>query len=222
MTLLFETLVIVSLISVIHVSSLAAAAGLTGIPVREISFGLGGQIRRFGIIRLRWLPIGGHVKLKHSEAELLTESEFHDAYDHQPAWVQALIPLSACIGLFVVAALSLGWSAWNFFLAGFWQFFIGAFGPLSDAQILIGDFVGFMSSSGVVAGFGFLCAKVAAVNLLPLPLLNGGDAILALTGLHRWSKKLDLRLKQISITILCALYGCWLVAIGAYLWHAAA
>lgn len=222
MELVVATLIVVCLISVVHVTSLATAAHLTGVPVREISFGMGGQLLRFGIVKLRYLPFGGHIKLKHTQTEELSPAESHDAFDRQPAWVQALIPLSACIGVLGVSMLMLGSSAWPLFIAGFWQFFVGALAPLSSAQVLINDFVGYLKADGFTAGFGFLCAKVAAINLLPLPLLNGGDAIMALLGVHNWSERLELRLKQISLTLLLLLYGSWLVAIGTYIWRAAA
>lgn len=222
MWLTIEVILLAALVIVLHVTALAGGARLGRIPIREICYGTGWHVARYGVIRLRALPFGGYVRMKDSRSEDLPAEQCHDAFDHQPGWLQAAIPLGACATTLGVGILILGAPGWDAFVAGFSQILLGALAPLSTAQALLGSFFSFIEARGFVASFGLLCTKTAAFNLLPLPALNGGDALLALTNVQKWSPRTEERLKQISLTLLLVVLGCWLTALGAYVWNTAA
>lgn len=217
MQVLPEAILVISAAVFLHVSAMAAVAHAWGIAIRSIAYGLGWKVFQTGILTINALPIGGYVRLKDSREEPLAEADCHDAYDFQPRLVQALVPLSGATFLLVVALWTLGREGWDLFLSGFGQVFSGALGPYSDAQGHLRRFQDFLGSHDALQSLGLVCAKLAALNLLPLPLLNGGHAIIALAGLRPPSRLWD-ALHKVGLTVLLPLYGAWIVAVVAFFW----
>lgn len=96
-----------------------------------------------------------------------------------PAQCRLQAMSAAFCGVFpVLAAVILGRQA-SFGVLEFWQQFIeGALSPFNHAQVLLihlGCYLGGLNDVSIFATVSF---GVAALNLLPLPLLNGGNAIM--------------------------------------------
>jgi membrane-associated protease RseP (regulator of RpoE activity) len=200
----------------LHVTALAACARLAKIPIRLITLGIGWTLLKIGLLQIKLLPLGGSVHMKDSRTETLTEAELADAFDHQPRWRQAAIPLGGSLSVLGVSLLLLGIEGWDAFLSGFHQVFAGALSPLTVGPQLIAAFVSGVESDPVAWSFGLFCAKIAAVNLLPLPSLNGGDALMALLGLNKASEQTRVKLLTMSVCVVLLLWGGWLLAASVY------
>lgn len=164
---------------VLHVVSFACAARWAGVPVREVSIGYGPVLLGAGTLRLRLLPLGGFARLKDTRSEQLAPADTADAFDRQPAIVRVLITLSGCFSLLCLVP-ALGGQALDALLSGFAQFFSGALSPMGEAQALLAAGQDFAHGASFAATCGLVAAKLAAVNLLPFPSTNGGQAIAVL------------------------------------------
>ena len=191
---------------------MAIAANLAGITVREVRYGNAPIIATFGRYRIGLLPISGFVKLKDSRSELLDTDCCHDAFDHQPRWKQAAVLLGGILFVLAISLALLGHEGWIAFVRGFRQIFIGALSPMSEAQHMLASFRGYLRSATFGDALGLFFAKVAAFNLLPIPILNGGDAILALLGINRASEHTHMLIKKFAIVLLLAIWGSWIIA----------
>lgn len=215
--LIFELLAIWYLAIFVHVSALALGATLAGVAIREIRVGFGPVLLRFARYRIALGPFGGFVKMKDSREEQSVAEPMQDAFDHQPGWKQALIPLSGPTALLLLALLLLGEDGWHAFIKGFSQVLVGALAPLSEAQQLLGSFNDYLRARSFLDVLGLLAAKMAAINLLPLPMLNGGAAILALLGFNRASERTTTTMQMLGVLALGALWLSWTVAIAIFL-----
>lgn len=221
MPLALQFVAAIALLAAIHTTVMATLARLLGITVREVSLGFGPTLLSTGIFRLRALPFGGAVVLKNT----LTDTKPHDAapdwaddaFDTQPRAVRVLLPLSGIAALIAVAFALRPDAAWGSIVNGFAQIVTGALSPLSTAQHLLGGAT-HAGSLGFAALLGMLAAKFAALNLLPLPTMGGGQALLALLDpcphdQPRWKELL----LQWSAWLAIALGAAWIVAIGVFL-----
>jgi hypothetical protein len=204
-----EVLLAIWILAAIHVTAITAAGFVSGVSIRQISFGV------------RAFPFAGWVKFKDTLADECVDTSAartsHDAYNHQLRIVQAAIPLAGPASL-VAVALVLGYErSLSEVLTGFRQIFAGSLQPLSVAQAYISATQSFAANGGFGVLTAVLAAKLAAFNLVPLPMLNGGQALLALlrkpgdepaaweTSLLKW-----------AMLPWCALLLCWLVAFVYY------
>lgn len=209
-----------ALLTAVHVLVMTLLGRWLRIAVREVSLGFGPVLLSAGIFRLRAVPLGGVVMFKDTRAEAIPEGAppgwVKDAFDHQPRWVQALLPLAGAASL---VAMAFAWhpgSALASLGHGFVQIAAGGLGPLSTAQPLIAG-ASHIATQGFLPLLGVLAAKFAALNLLPLPMMNGGQALLALLDpapreTPRWKQML----MQWSVWLLIALVFSWAVAIGYF------
>ena len=158
----------------LHLAAMALAAQLAGVTLREISFGLGPRWFGHGLVSFRVLPLGGYVKMKNADVEDLGSDDFRGSYDHQPAAGQVLTCLAGPAALLALALATLGVQVAAAFVATPMQMVRGAIGPLFTARTYLEGFAAFLEHRSVFAVVGLVAAKLAAVNLLPLPALNGG------------------------------------------------
>lgn len=200
----------------IHLCAIAAAAGLCGVPIREISFGVGPTVYRRGMLRIGLIPCGGYVRLLDTTQEFVPEHEWPRALDQQPLAKRLFISLAGCLSLALLSLAIAGAAAWEAMTAAPAQFFTGAFSPLRQAQSLLAAAHAFVASAGFLPVLAVVAAKFAAFNALPLPALNGGDVVAAIArraGLGRWWPP------QVTVALLLAMLGAglsWLVALAAY------
>jgi membrane-associated protease RseP (regulator of RpoE activity) len=216
-----EVLLAIWILAAIHVTAITAAGFVSGVSIRQISFGVGPRLLQFRKCVVRAFPFAGWVKFKDALADECVDTSAartsHDAYNHQLRIVQAAIPLAGPASL-VAVALVLGYErSLSEVLTGFRQIFAGSLQPLSVAQAYISATQSFAANGGFGVLTAVLAAKLAAFNLVPLPMLNGGQALLALlrkpgdepaaweTSLLKW-----------AMLPWCALLLCWLVAFVYY------
>ena len=206
----------------IHIGSIAWVAAKLGVTIREVSFGFGPVLKRFGVLTIKLVPLGGFVKLKDSREEYIEPWDMDDALDAQPLAARLAIGASGCVALLLVVAATAQFDGLRAFASGFGQFFSGALSPLGDAQRLLGGVSTAVHASSFVTLFGLAAAKFAAVNLLPFPANNGGFMLAALfknTALARWwpaGLTTCLTLAQIGLSL------SWLFAVAVYLAGSAA
>lgn len=165
----------------VHLLSIAATAHLIGVKVRLISLGLGPTLVNLGVFRLCVLPLGGYVKFKDSREEPVPRDEMNTAFDGRGAFEQIVIVLSGCAMLVLLSILLLGREGLTAFLLGPAQVIHGAIAPFSEAQALIAQSLVLSREAAPTMFFGYAAAKLAAMNMLPVPPCNGG-AVLAIIG----------------------------------------
>ncbi|MDR7191385.1 hypothetical protein [Luteimonas terrae] len=89
---------------------------------------------------------------------------------------------------------------------------------MTDAQTFLDRGQAWLGLQGTTAFVGVFAAKLAAINLLPLPHLNGGQAALALTGLTGDGEGGWIRQLMIGSAVLWWLSaGSWCVAVAYHL-----
>jgi membrane-associated protease RseP (regulator of RpoE activity) len=208
---------------VMHISALTAVARLFRITVREINFGIGPMLFRRGKVTVRALPLGGWVRFKDTRQEgIPSESPpnaVDDAFNFKPKVVQAAVPLLGALSLLLWSILLRPSAALPSFVHGFTQIIAGAFNPMTLAQNDLSAMARVEATEGFVVLLGILAAKIGAFNLLPLPSLNGGQAILALLrkdGRETPQWQADLTGSGWAILPLLTLFLCWLIALAVY------
>jgi regulator of sigma E protease len=190
-----ETLALLGLLILIHEAGHLAAARLVGIPVAEFSVGFGPKIwsRRLGRTEyaFRWLPLGGYV------LPAVTDSEEFRAF----ALSRRLAyffggPLANLIAALALSAFlngtRYGLSVDTVLLAPFakvaetcWQILASLPNLLSHPENVTG-IVGIVWEGHQAAEAGrsldlafSLSVSLAVLNLLPIPVLDGGQILMA-------------------------------------------
>ncbi len=200
----------------IHLGAMALCARAMGICVRSVSYGVGPTLLRLGRLQVQPLPLSGYVTLKDSREELLGPGELGDAFNHQPVWKQVLVPLAGPAALVAAGIAILGAEGGASFIRAFAQVILGAVSPFGQAQEYLHSFQAFVGQHGFVAVLGLLCAKMAAFNLLPLPTLNGGQALVNLVKWGRPEAGWEQALGPWSSVAILLLMGAWLLAAGYF------
>ncbi len=189
---------------VLHVLAMAAWGRFLGLQIMEIGHGFGPTWGRIGVLRLGVLPLGGYVRF-------ITPPE-----DALGTAAQLLLALAGTLTLVVVAIALLGLPAFAAVADGFWQWLRGATSPFGAAQSLLRHARDQTLDGTLVATFGLVAAKVAAVNLLPWPVTNGWAALAVVgrrVGLARhWPDALTKLLASAGLFAFVS----WLVALGVF------
>jgi len=189
----------------VNVLSIAAAGRLIGAPLDQIKLFSGPRLIRIKMgnasLCVHAVPIGGCVK-------------FQDDLVGVHPLKQVFIVISGCLGLFVAAIFVLGVSeALEQFASGFYQIVAGALAPSTRGAKLISAAYEFLKANAFLLCLGSVAAKLAAGNLLPVPALNGGDAVLYLVN---WFMPLASetreRIRLVGSIFVAMLGICWLVA----------
>ena len=192
---------------------------MAGVAVREVSYGCGPRLLSIGRVRIRLLPLGGAVLMKDTRNEDVPPFESGDAFDTLSLPVRLAIALSGCAGLLGLALLVGASENIDAFIAGFQQFFAGAFSPMNEAPQLLSTGLAFAQTQPFVSVCALVAAKMAALNLLPFPALNGGQAVgMLLRGLGfrpRWAE----RFVSPLLVVLLLLAASWLLAMGSLVVH---
>lgn len=208
-----------TLFSVLHVSAMAICANALGIAIRDVSFGFGKKIGSLGRISLRSMPFGGFVEMKDSREETLGPDDTYDAFNHQPLWKQVAVPLSGSVSVLVLGLATLGSSGWSYFIAAFGQILYGAITPFSTAQEYLSSFEIFRSERGVVDSLALEAFKLAAVNLLPISTLNGGQVLMILAKGGRPSVSWENKITQWAFWPLLVFFFGWAFAFCYWVWR---
>ncbi len=189
----------------VHVTAMAAGGWLVGAPIEEISLFSGKKLIRtkFGDTKFSvgFIPFGGFVK-------------FDDAFQKIHPLKRVFVATCGCMALVFLAAVVFGSSeALRKFLIGFYQIVSGAFAPRSTGSQLLRAFYEYVRNNSFTLCVGLVATKLAAFNLLPLPVLNGGDITLAILN---WIKpipeKVRERIQMIGFIIVLLIGLLWIVA----------
>jgi membrane-associated protease RseP (regulator of RpoE activity) len=186
----------------LHVGTMALVGWLLGATVEEVSWFFGPPYFRFRICRVSFrigvIPFGGYAKFKGDQDPPKSRDEVVFAADMEPPGFNDLHPLrraaiaaSGCLALLFLAALCLGrWPSVRSLSRGFVQ--LVTFAPWTPAWVpggrkLAGRFLSLFRTGPYRIALGVLAAKQAAVNLYPVPPLNGGMII---NTLLEWRRRL--------------------------------
>lgn len=216
---MFSVLLAAAAATLIHIATIALVGQALGVRLRQVSFGFGPTLLHLRGWRLKLLPFSGSVQFWHSETDDLPKDEWHGAIDRQPVAAQLLVTLSGCAALFALALVLLGRPAVDAFLAMPGQYLGGALSPLDRAQTLLSEVVGMAKSASFLTLFALTAAKVAAVNLLPLPPLNGGAALAVLGRRAGLARLWPVAMTRAALCLWLAVMASWAVALTTFAVH---
>jgi membrane-associated protease RseP (regulator of RpoE activity) len=209
------------LVQLIHLALMAVTGLLWGARLKEVSVGLGPVIKSIPsgnmLWKLRLLPLNGHLQFwqRDSEQEL---PENIRLYDELPGYQRALTQLSGPVGILLLGSLLAGSWLGKSALDGALDMVRGAWGPTTVGPTLIASIVKALETLTFSALLGQIFAKFAAWNLLPLPPLNGGAALLDLVVPN--SKRgvtIRTRIALVSSLLMMVGFVAWVVAFVSYL-----
>jgi membrane-associated protease RseP (regulator of RpoE activity) len=196
----------------IEVVSLFSGPRLLGAKIAGVDF------------RISSLPIGGYVKFygDTTESDVIAAGKaFRDLHPVKRIFIERIfIAASGPLALLLLAAnlIGLGHVA-RPFISGFAQFFSGALMPFNQGQYLLHR-LSDIATTSVPLFLALMAVKMAAFNLLPLPVLNGGYVILEIVRLViTIPEKTVERLNQVGFLIVIAVMCGWIVAIIYFLVH---
>ncbi|MCF2859185.1 site-2 protease family protein [Pseudoalteromonas sp. SMS1] len=212
---MYTFLISINVLVIIHTLCMVITARFFGVRVLEVSIGYGPKLLSYKGCVLKPFIFGGYVKMLDSRVYDLEESDLKYAFDHQKRFIRFLMPLSGCIGLILISLLILGESAFVQLYTGVSQIVLGGLKPMSIGSESVSQIVNFVSNNTLIMVFAFTSIKLAAFNLLPLPVSNGGQAILELLGLPEQVREV---LGKLGSIILVVLLVSWIVAITSYRW----
>lgn len=200
-----------------HTIGLFLSGRLAGASVREVGIFNGPALATMRVgytaLRLNLIPLGGYVKFANAESAPSLRGRGR-LFEELPTLARALIAISGCLALLVVAAACLGpASALSHVASGFPQFVQGALHPVAVGAPLIARLARFVATHPVVSTVGLIVSKELAFNLLPIPILNGGDIIMILAQAFKpFPEKVRARLYQLGLLVLLAFLAAWAVA----------
>lgn len=200
-------LVLAILVSIIiHVFSMAFAGWFVGAQVQEVSLFFGPRLLRYNFrgtwFNIHYIPMGGSVKLD-------------DNFQRMHPVKRIFTASAGCIGLFLLAAGEFGVSgAYTKIVNGFAQITTGAFYPRTVGPGLLVTLFNFLNANSVLACVGLVASKFAAGNLLPIPMLNGGEIMMSVIGVVKPIQgKVREYVSQLGLIVLLTLFFCWLTAV---------
>jgi regulator of sigma E protease len=189
-----ETILLLGVLILIHEAGHFAAARLVGIPVADFSVGFGPRVwsRRWGRTEyaLRAFPLGGFVLPDVADPEAFRAFALRKRLVYFLGG--PLANLAAALSLFAFLNVSrYGFSVFRLVFAPFaqvaqaaWQVLASLSGVLSRPESLTGA-VGIVREGGRAAAAGHsvelalsLSISLAVLNLLPIPVLDGGQILL--------------------------------------------
>lgn len=203
-----------ALTSVIHVGAMAGASRLAGLARERIAFFLGGAIlRRFAGSTwwcVGWLFAGGYVKFPATAKELRGPGI---SWDAAGAGAKVLVSLSGCAALLALSFSLLGWHDAVAAIAAA----PGQMLAIASRSTMGRPIVELLDGPSFAVALGVVAAKLGVLNLLPLPIFNGGQSLIyAVEGVtrrqvpQRW-----LVLGQVlSLTVMLTVFAMLLFAIG--------
>lgn len=217
-----ECIVLLYLLSIAHIATMAVVAQKLDIAVVTISFGVGKAFYTVGKVRFGVVPYGGYVRFEDTrddESMPLKKPTFtvdaNGAWDKQPVFKRIVVLLSGVMTLVIIGLVVLQSDGAEAFKSAFAQILVGAVQPFSEGVAMLHSGMAFATDHSVIALAALLSLKIAAYNLLPLPLLNGGQVLILLLSKLWPSIESNSTLPQIGITIALGLSFGWILALAA-------
>jgi len=205
----------VALCAAIHILFIAGAGLASGIVVRSVGFGFGPTVLQWRVFRLSLLPLGGHVRFMDSREEPVAAHDMGRALDGKSSAVQLFVTLSGCMVLVGAACALIGDEALQVLVQFPGMFVKGALSPWGEGTALLTRMDSYLDTTSFLPLLGTTAASLAAVNLLPLPMMNGGAAI-AIVARHlglakRWPAFATQVLSWLYLGLLAGWLTAWLV-----------
>ena len=198
----------------VFVSAAFAAARALGMQVLAVQIGQPAVFRR-GLLTLGIVPYSAFVRVLDGRDNPRAADD-PAAFNNQPRAVRVLFCLSGSAGLLALTLALRGLDGWTSFTHGFAQIVGGALDPTGRGADLVAGYLSFSAHAGLLASVGTIVAKITAGNLLPIPILAGGQAlsaaILPNPGTEspgRW----EMRLWHTALWVLVAIAASWAFAI---------
>jgi len=213
---MLNLLLAIAVVTAIHVGTMTLVGRLLGLRIMSVSYGAGPTLLRRRSLQLRAVPIASSVRFLHSVEDEAAEQDWPQAIDRSSLAAQLLIILSGCAMLLALAIGLAGAAASDAFLALPSQLLAGALSPLDRAQSLLGEVASTLQSSSLPTLLALVSAKCAALNLLPLPMLNGGAALAALAQSLGVKRLWPLAATRALLCVHAGLLALWGLALVAY------
>jgi membrane-associated protease RseP (regulator of RpoE activity) len=193
-----------------------------GVHVKLVSIGIGPRVTTYGRVVWRWLPLGGFVRMFDTTCPEKEDAGLDPAtaFNHQTRTTRALIAVGGSLAGVVIAVALRGLDGWHSFARGFGQWISGALDPTGTGVALIQGFGAVVEQGSVLTTVSVIAAKMAALNLLPIPILPGFAVLFQWLGPDPSSaryQRVYILTQQIGIWVFFALIAAWLWA----LWTAA-
>ena len=190
----------------VHVWSMALAGWLVGAEIQDINIGFGPRMFKFDIgtvhFKINYIPTGGSVR-------------FGDSFRDIHPVKRVFISVAGCLSLVCLASISFGISeTFSKFLNGVSQIVLGAISPRTVGSELLYGLSIFLKENTIFACFALIATKLAAGNMIPIPILNGGDIVVTLID---WIKPIPFKLReylnQFGLLVVLTLMFSWFSAI---------
>lgn len=213
---MIELLISITIFTFIHISTMATFLVIFGVAVKEVSYGVGPTLLNIGKFKFQPIPVSGYVKALDSREDELEEDEKLKALNHQSTLTQVFVPISGCILVLLLSYLVIGSVAIDSFISAFKEIVLGALNPLSVGQELIQRSHEFIQQNSLITVIAVIQTKLVAFNLLPLTILNGGQAVVNLIKMGRPTASWEIKAAQVSILLALGLIISWTFGIAYY------
>ncbi len=217
--------VMMTVVTVLHLSPFVALGRLWRLSIEQVGLYFGPKWVCFRLcsvpICIGLFPGGGYVKFA-------GQSDFGPPDEVPPGLrrftdltrlQQAAICLSGPAMVLLVSMFALGpGAAWPAFLATVEQWVRGSLSPRAVAGPLLRDYLAAIADRRLLFAFGLLAAKFAMLNALPLPIVNGGQALICLLDPRRKLNRLWNLLSVLALLVFAAAAVMWGYALVLVLW----
>src|SRR5262245_16650154 len=176
------------------------------LPIEQMSFGLG---KRWLRVKIAGVPISFGIWFLDSNVI------FDDEMISSIGWRRCVLELSGCAVLIALASIIMGRLTVLDVLAFWQQLSTGALSPFGHAQAVLVDLGRYLSQLDQLSMLAAVSFGMAAANLLPLPRLNGGRAIMYLVSvtLYPLTERFMERLYLVGFLVYFWIVGSWFLAL---------
>lgn len=211
-------------VTLVHLSGFVLASLVFSQKIEEFSLFFGKSILsvswRGCTFYIRSIPMGGSVMIEgmeYDDDETSVSTPVH-GFRAMPTSKRLLTLLAGPITCFLLAIACGGVVlAQQRVLTGFFQIIHGSLAPIAYGQHAVARFLEHVRNDNFIVLLGFLAAKNSAGNLLPLPILNGGQAIMTL--FPNMSSRQFYQMQILGLTALALLWFGWACAVFAYIYR---
>lgn len=201
-------------LTAVSVGAGAIVGACCGAAIERVSIFSGRPWCRFSVrgipVEIGCWPFSGSMKFD--------ELDFNDgrSYGQLRSWKRLLITMSGPVTLLIMGCLFLGGDCPGA-LRDFYPTFVGGtLSPRSQGVEAMAAYFRHLAQGDYRTAFGLLAVVFAAVNLLPLPTLNGGEAVMelvqALSG-RRFGTRSIMAMRLTAMLVLMAAMVSWALAL---------
>ena len=208
-------------LTVAHVLSMTLVGSVCwGVGVERISIFYGEPLFRFRLgsipIEVGYLPTGGSTTF-HRTANVGACRQGVRTYEGLHPWQRVVVILSGPSLLLLLGYAFVGGNELLGVLHRFIPTFVsGTMSPGTQGVETLTSYFRFLEQGDYRIAFGVLAVVLAAVNLLPLPTLNGGEAVIELVqalSRHRLATKTTMVVRICSLLVALAVTASWAFAL---------